>query len=410
MQMEIPPPVSDKGYPTALGAEVRSNYLRVGLAEETAYTDNFFTGVGGGSIAETTFSVLPSVAYDINTFRQHMTVASSPGFTFYSPSSALNEVDNSAAINYDCRVTPRTKFNVNDEFEDSSTSFGSTDAASNGVVSGAPESSTPGVTQPFAKRLTNSAGAEFSGQTGTNTMIGASGLSTVLHYPDPSQTAGLYDSSSRGGAVFYIHRITMAQYYGAYFQYLDMLAYPVGETSTTQTQTVMGYYTLYLKSQLSLSVSGGPQHYQTTLTPQPTITGWGPSVLASLGGQGKHISPAVSYSQSVTGGGGLLGAFHTRSAIASVRWQISRTWEVSAHGAYSINKSVSPILFSLTQSGHSVSGGSTLDYVINERMRVRAGYERLHQSYDNIPSIASNPDSDRETISLIWQFMRPLGR
>ena len=52
-QMMTPPPVSSQSYPTEVGAEVRSNYLRAGLSFATAYIDNRYAG-SGNPIAETT--------------------------------------------------------------------------------------------------------------------------------------------------------------------------------------------------------------------------------------------------------------------------------------------------------------------------------------------------------------------
>ena len=58
-QMMTPPPVSGANYPTEVGGQVRTNYLRGGLTSTTAYVNNFFAGSGDASVAETTESVLP---------------------------------------------------------------------------------------------------------------------------------------------------------------------------------------------------------------------------------------------------------------------------------------------------------------------------------------------------------------
>ncbi len=409
-QMMTPPPVSGANYPTEVGGEVRTNYLRGGLTSTTAYVNNLYSGGGNASIAETTVSVLPAITYDATTARRHTMVTYSPGFTFYQPSSALNEVDNNAAVDYDLRLVGHTMLNASDSFQDSSSPFSPEDAGAGGTVSGAPESSTPGVVPPFAKRLTNSANVELSMQTGRNVMIGGSGTATELHYPNPAQTPGLYDSSSRGGSVFYNRRISSSQYFGATYQYSDMLANPGSGTDTTQTHTVSGFYTYHPAARLSLSVSGGPQYYRTVETPLPAMGSWGTSVSTSMGWQGTRTSFAASYSQGITGGGGLLGAYHSRSANATARWQMARTWTASASGAYSINKTVNALLITGEPGGHSVSGSATLDHPIGEQYSIAFHYDRIHQSYDEIAVIAANPDSDRETISITWHFQRPLGR
>lgn len=409
-QMETPPPVSGTGYPTTIGVEARSNYLRGGITYSTAYIDNLYAGADNTAIAETTLSILPTVAFDVTTARQQAVMTYSSGFTIYRPSSTLNEVDNTAMVNYGLRLTPHTMISAMEKFEDSSSPFVPSDGELSGVVLGQPISSTPGVIPPFAKHVENSANAEITEQTGLNTMIGASGLSTELRYPNSSQTPGLSNSSSRGGMAFYSHRISPSQYVGAAYLYLDMLTYPVNAVSSTTTSTPMGYYTAYLKPRLSLSVSGGPQYYRVAETPLPTLSSWALLLSASMGWQGERTSFAADYSQSVTGGGGIAGAYHSKNAAITGRWMLARTWTAGVSGAYSINKTVSEILSPGAQNGHAISGSATLQHSLWRQMSMAFNYDRIHQSYSGIAAISANPDSDRESISITWNFLHPLGR
>ncbi len=410
--MMVPPPVSNVNYPASVGSEVHSNYLRGGFTESTAYISNLYAGSGGPSLAETTISILSSIALDATTTRQHMTVAFAPGYTFYSPSSILNSPDDSATAAYSVQLTPHTTFSANDQFQYSSMPiYNPAGVVSGGQVSGSPALSTPGVIAPFAPFLNNNANADFTAQTGMNTMLGGSGSLGTLHYPNSSETAGLYDYSSRGGSAFYNQRVLDRQYFGATYQYADILSYPTGETSTTQMQSVMGYYTIYAKSKLSFSILAGPQYYETSLPPIPVLSGWGPSVTASTGWQGMRTSLSASYSQSVTGGGGLLGAYHSKSANATARWQMSRTWTGNVDGAYSIIKSVSPqfALFGV-ENGHTVSGDMMAAHSMGAHWNISFSYVHIHLSYGNIAALSSNPDSDSGTVTIAWQFSRPLGK
>jgi hypothetical protein len=406
-QMMAPPPVNGMGYQTELGSEVRSNYLRAGLAFTTAYINNLYAGGSSTSIAETTFSVLPSIEYDATSAGRHTLVTYNPGFTFYQPSSELNEVDNTATLGYEMRLAEHAMLTAADSFQDSSSPFS---PGIDNTVSGLPVSSTPGVTPPFAKRLTNYANVELTAQPGLNLMVGALGQASLLDYPNPAQTTGLYDFYSSGGTVFCDWQLPPTQIFGISYQYLDMVSSPTGLTSTTEAETISGNYTFRFNQKLSMSVSGGPQYYKTVERPLPTTSAWGTSWSTSMGWQGTRTSFAASYAQGVTGGGGLLGAYHSRAANATARWQMARAWTASAYGAYSINKSVSPLLITSVTSGHSVSGGATLDRTFGEQFSVDFHYDHVHQSYSNIIAIATNPDSDRETISVTWHFQRPMGR
>jgi hypothetical protein len=408
--MATPPPVSGLNYATQLGSEVRRNYLRGGFTYSTSYIDNFLSNSGSTPVAETTISVLPMIALDASTARQHVVMTYSPGFTFYHPSSGLNEFDNAAAVDYAFLLSAHTTISVIERLEDSSSPFSPAYASTGGSISGTPPSTTPGVVPPFAKRLTNSVNAEITMQTGLNEMVGGSGLSTILRYPNASQTPGLYDSSSRGGTAFYNHRISVSQYIGATYQFVDMLTTATDSESTTKTSAVTGYYTVYPKARFSLSVSGGPQYYQVTETGLPSMSSWGPFVSASTGWQGGRASLAASFSHSVTGAGGLIGAYHTDSATAALRWQLAHTWTAGVSGAYFINKSVSALLPTEAGNGHSVTGSATLQHPIRGQISLAFGYDRIHQSYSHVAAIAANPDSDRVSISIAWNFQRELGR
>jgi hypothetical protein len=407
--MATPPPVSGLNYTVQLGSEVRHNYLRGGVGFTTSYIDNYLTDSTSPPESETTISVLPSIAFDTATARQHVLVAYSPGFTFYQPSSQLNEVDNVVAASYAFHLSEHTLISAVERFQDSSSPFSPSDIGGGGV-SGTPVSDTPGAIPPFAKVLTNTVSAEIAMQTGLNEMIGASGSWTELHYPNSAQTLGLSDSSSRGGTAFYNHRISNAQYVGVTYQFMDLLTAFDGGESATRTSTIMGYLTIYAKDRFSLSVSGGPQYYQVIEAPLPSLSTWGPAVSASTGWQGQRFSFAASYSHSVTGAGGLIGGYHTDIANATMRWQLARTWTAGASGGYAINKSVSSTLTTEAGNGHSVSESATLQHPIRGQVSLAFNYDRVHESYGQVAALAANPNADRVSVSLTWNFLRPLGR
>ena len=119
--------------------------------------------------------------------------------------------------------------------------------------------------------------------------------------------------------------------------------------------------------------------------------------------QSLHSSAAVSYLHSVSGGGGLIGAVELDSANASLRQQIRRNLSASFAGAYANNG----VLAVSALGGHSVSGSVSLQRQVGEHLSFQAGYTRLHQTYS---FFAADPDTNREWISISYQFARPLGR
>jgi hypothetical protein len=435
--MLIPPPVSIESYPTEVGSEVRSNYLRAGVTVSAGYIDNLYAGSGNAVLGETTVSVRPKIAFDATSSRQQSTLLYSPGFTFYLPTSELNQTDQNAIFNWRFRVTPHGTISANDIFQQGSSSFS---ASSLGAAGSAPASAV-GIIAPFAQRLTNAVDAQYSLQFNPRNMTGVTGRRFDLHYPDAAQVPGLYDSNEWGGGGFYSHRLTGAQYIGTTYRYSRILANPQNARSETQTHTFFLFYTIYLKRGLSFSLSGGPQEFDSeasfsatatpadglrtlshtravgsqqsadTQTQTVTTNSWSPGVTASTGWQRSHTNFSASYSRSVTAGGGLLGTFDSNSASASARWRASRTWTLAASATYSILKSVAPLpFFSTTLGGHSIGGVATADHPLSEHIGVSFEYDRLHQSYAGIAALVSNPNSDRGLVSVYWQFARPIGR
>jgi len=408
-RMLTPPPVNGEAYATVPAAETRSNYLNAGLGFSTAYSDNVLGGITANPVSDVSYSIWPTLALDETTPRLHSVLTYSPGFTFYQRTSARNEADQNVGIDVRYRLSPHVTVSVRDSFQKSSNVFNQPDLLSAGAVYGSPQPSTAAVIPPVADRLTNTANAELTYQFSATGMIGAGGTFTNLHFPDPTEVPGLFDSASRGGSAFYSHRLSRKHYVGALYQYSRILAYPVGATNETQTHAILAFYTIYLKPNLTLSLSGGPQHYETAQVPASSRS-WTPAATASLGWQGRHTTFATSYSRIVTGGGGLIGAFHSNTANASARWQIARTWNIGAAGNYAIYKTLSPFFFLASPGGHTVSGTVSMQHQIREHFNAELGYTRLHQSFNGIPLISANPDTNREYISISYQFTRPLGR
>lgn len=238
----------------------------------------------------------------------------------------------------------------------------------------------------------------------------------TLRYPNPAQAAGLYNSDQRGGSAFYNRRIFGTQYVGANYQYSWIHSFPEHAQSTaqiesqTQTHAVYAFYTIYPMRNFSISASGGVQHYAVAATSSSEIGGWAPMFMGSMGWQVLRTSVSANYSREVSGGGGLEGISTSTSAAASVRRQVSRTWTAGVSANYSINKSVTPSLLFAAQQGHMVSEAATVEHIFSNHISLNFTYDHLHQSYGGIAAIFNNPDSGRETVSLRWQFTRPLGR
>ena len=409
-RMPIPPMASGQAFPTTTLSETRSNYLDGGLTFQPAYNDNLLPGNGTQPIGDMSYSIRPIIELDRLTPRLHQTWGYHPGFTMYKKTSARNEADQSASLALQYRLSEHTTVSGQDSFIQSSNVFNQPDSLTGGPISGSPPSSPADVIVPFADRLTNTANADVAYQFSMNGMVGAGGTTAMFNYPNQSQSSSLYNSNSRGGSAFYNRRLFGTQYIGVTYQYMRILGNPQIGQLEIQTHTIFPFYTAFLGHAFSLSLAAGPQYFSYALSPFPTSQSWTPAVMGSVGWQAEHTSLAASYSRTVSGGGGLLGAKSSNRASVSATWQMTRTWNVGSTAGYAIYKNESSLSLSPSLGGHSVSGAVTIDHTLSDRLTMEVGYQRLHQSYSGIAAITSDPDADREFASISYQFTRPLGR
>jgi hypothetical protein len=176
----------------------------------------------------------------------------------------------------------------------------------------------------------------------------------------------------------------------------------------TQIQTVSFFYSAYLTPKLSVSIVGGPQHYQSSQSSVANAQGWAPSGGASLGWQARHTNVAANYSRTVTAGAGLLGVYNGNFVSVSVRQQLTRNWIAVVSGGYSIYKS--PRVTFSNRGGHAVLGTAAIERKLGTHISAELAYSRIHQSFAAIPVVSTFPDVNREWISISYQFTRPLGR
>jgi hypothetical protein len=407
--MLTPAPISGQGYSMGFTSETRSNYLRGGLMFSTAYDSDATTGTNGQPISDVSYSIFPTISLDQTRSRLHWVFNYAPGFTFYQKTSSLNQADQNLGVNLSYRLSPHVTLNVRDSFQKTSNVLNQPISDLANPVSGGVTAPNNSVIAPIADTLTNNANMSMTYQFSANGMIGASGTFTNLHYPNEDQVPGLYDSSSRGGSAFYNHRLSKMHYIGVTYQYQMFLAYPTVGQSETQTSTIYGFYTIYLKPTLSISFFGGPQYSNTQQFGVPTTTGWSPAGGASMNWQGKLTSFAASYSRSINSGGGLIGAVEYSSANGSFRRQLTRWWSMSIGGGYA-NNDVLEALPTLNNGGQTIQGNASVQRQIGEHFNLQLQYTRLHQSYNDIEAISIVPNRNRVAVLISYQFSRPLGR
>jgi hypothetical protein len=415
-RMLTPPPVGTLSFPLSLGSGERANYLRYGLSFTTTYNDNTLLGSSQTAVSDISYSVAPTIAIDETTSRLHWVAKYAPGFTFYQRISERNESDHNAAVQVTYRLSPHVTLSAEDHFQKSSNVFNNSNIDASMVVSGASQVPNFLVVPPTADRLSNTGSVGLTYQYSRNQMVGGSGVFTRLDYPHPTQAPGLFNANSQSGSAFYSFRLSKMHYIGAAYQYQRLLSYPSEGRSETQTHAAILFYTLSPSAHFSMSLFGGPQHSDTVLPPSPPgqpaqfeAKSWDPAVGASLSWQQRSTSFAVSYARVVAGSGGLVGAVHTDTSSGALRRKLMKHLNAEFDGGYARNRVIASTAVG-SQNGHTVFGAASLSQQFGQHISVQLGYMRLHQRYEPIPVLSANPDSNREFLSISYDFSRSLGR
>jgi hypothetical protein len=405
--MFIPSPVSDEGYSLAFAGETpRTNYLRGGLSFGTAYDDNAVPS-SGQAVGEAKYYILPTLSLQQTRPRVSFTLSYSPGYTFHQRVTSLNGIDHSLAIGFESRLSPHVTLKVSDSFQRTSDLLSLADLGVSPGGPGGPNGPSDPIVPPAANRISNFGQAEITYQFAQNAMIGAKSTLSGLWYPNRANIDGLFDATAGSGAVFYAHRLSGRHYIGATYQYQRLLTHPgQGET---QTQSTLFSYTLYLPPNLSLSFFAGPEHSATQGLFLVPFRRWSPAVGGSLAWHGERTSLVTGYARRVGDGGGLSGAVLSHRADASMLWQMARTLTGGIGASYS-SKSLLGAEQSLGAEGHTWSGSASIQHPLGQNLSVQLGYTYLHQSYGSVSVISDALDRNYVSISLTYQFERPLGR
>lgn len=414
-RMLTPPPVSGQTYPTAPSSQERANYLRGGVVFTTAHTDNALGSLSAFPISDVSYSIGPTVALDETTSRMHTVLTYAPGFTAYQKTTSRNEADENVGINFEYRLSPHLTFSAQDGFQKSSNVLNQSGLDTGEAISGATQGANFSVIAPLAARLSNAGNLGLTDQFSLNSMVGASGTFSNLHYPNPQEVPGLFDASTQGGSAFYTLRISKMNYVGATYQFQRLLSYPASTVNETQTHAILFFYTLYVSPRFSVSFFGGPQHsdsfqnVSSGTTIVPSLRMWTPAAGASVSWQGRQNTLAASYTHSIAGGGGLVGAVQMDAANFSAGQQITKTLNGTIAGGYSQNDLLDTLLPAAAY-GHSIFATVSLQKAFGQHIGLQAGYTRLHQSYSDVAVLSTAPDTNREFISFSYQFSKALGR
>jgi hypothetical protein len=300
-----------------------------------------------------------------------------------------------------------------DTFQKTSNVFNQAGSLGAGSVSGSLPVSPTDVIAPWIDRLSNGVNGNLGYQFSANGMIGGGGGSNLLRAPNYGSSGG-YDSNGQVASAFFNRRLTLTQTVGVNYQYTRNVSTYAAGAFEIQLHGVMLFYSFAPGEHFSASIAAGPQYYSETVTSSvtslPATNAWTPTVTASFGWQVERSSVAASLSRTVSGGGGLLGAYVGESASLHARHQFARTWTIDVGGDYGDYKNSTPQSLTAYPGGHTINGEISLDHPIGEHLHSTIGYQRMHRTYSGNTALAIDPDADRAYFTVSYQFSRPIGR
>ena len=407
-EMMTPPPVSGDAYPVIVGAETRSNFLAGAIVVTGAYNDNLMADPTKKA-GDWTYSIVPSISLDRRTPHHSESLSYNSGFTLYQNTPSLNGVTQEGSAGYQQHLSRFTVLSVKDTFRQNYNLFNQANPFVGTGISTGGSSTNAVYVYPFANQFGNSLDTGIEYQYSKSAMIGGGGSFSMLRYSNDKNTPGLDNSDMGQGSAFFSRRISPGQYLGINYEYAKISTHPV--QTTTTTQTVFGFYTMYLTHTVSISILGGPQHYYSRDdVSEASSNSWTPAVQGSVGYQMPHTSFSVGFSHIVSSARGLVGAYHSDLAGFTARRQITRTWNLNAGVNYALFKNATPNVSSMYPGGHTISGTASFERSFRERLGLVIGYGRFHQTYNFGTNTSLYPDCNREFASVSYSLSRALGR
>lgn len=397
--------------PAFSGELERGNQISGGMTLASGYDDNALTEQGR-QIGNTSFSFLPTLAWEQSWPRGLFDFSYSPGFTVNQRLSELNSSTQNAGLSAQFRLTEYLTLRLHDAFVATNNAWTGTNSETPGDVLHQPNQN---VLIPLAKTTSNQAGTDLIYCVGDGTIVGGSSSYSLLSYGNLQGGPGvqLIDSRTTGAEIFYQHRFFPKHWIGLTygFQRLNFN----GGVEDTQSQTALLFDTMTIQPHLTLSLFAGATHSHTdgfvtiggsgTLA-RPTPPQWSPNAGATLAWAGEHTGITATLSRRIDSGGGILGTVDRLSMMATLRRQFSPRWTGTINLIYDDNRPLDGVEFGY----RTVSGTASVQRQITRQMTVSASYARVHQTYGVVVPTQLFPDHNRALLSVSYLFNRPLGR
>lgn len=319
---------------------------------------------------------------------------------------------------------PHTLLELRQDFLMTNNPFGQADQGQTvSAVSGTGQlNSSAGV--PIATRTSFVSSGALTYQFSRRSSLGINGSFSSLRFRDLPKLSGvdvnLIDGRTTTGRVFYVLDISRGQRIGAEYQVQDLRF--GGDAAHTLDQTVFLFDEIHLRSNMTLTLFGGPGYthlHNNVLVPSsggtpsvlPSLRDeWSPSGGASYTWQGKRLAVRLTGSSLITDGGGALGTVRAFSGSGELREDLSKRWTGTLGYTYSDGRLIGGPINNGASRITTEQASVGVVHHLSQQISMTAEYAHLRQLGGGAVTPYSTGDHNRASVSMTYQFVRPLGR
>jgi hypothetical protein len=408
------------------GATAPENVLFGGLGIAVVYDDNIAITNGqtrGGFL----YSLTPNMTLQETRPNRTLDLSFVGGLTMAQHDRAVNNgTQDTAAFTaqYQQLLGPHILLTSRQEFLKTNNPFGAGDQGPTmSTVSEAGQlNATFGV--PSATRTSFVSSEAIIYQFSRHASVGIDGSYSRLRLRDVAETAGgnatLIDGQTATGHFFYALEISRAQKIGAEYQVQDLRF--DGDAARTQDNALFLFDEIRLTSSMTLALYAGPDYvhvHNNIVAPSsggrpqvlPLVDDvWFPSGGATYTWLGKSVALRLSGSSLVTDGAGATGSIQALTAGVELRKDFGKQWTATSGFSYASGQLIEGSTTGAASRITTEQPRLSLVHRLSPHATLDAQYAYLWQLGGGaiIPLVAGN--HHRASISLLYQFARPVGR
>jgi long-subunit fatty acid transport protein len=386
------------------------NILSLGLTVGSSYDDNIL-GNNQQRVGDVDLLVGPSIRLHRDGRHLSAALGYQPYFRMYRNASIQNAADQILELDLTYHASSHLSFRGRGSAYYTTGIFQPNQNAEFVPELGSPSSLNQTVFTPTTRELTWNSRVDLNYQVNVRDSFDLfAGQAAVDFMHQVPNEGALQNTQQRTAGLVYQYRLSPHTTVGINYMVQDIRFWP-----ESRTLVHSGFFTYAQQFSPSLTVSlfGGPQYTHLndlvllrfgplTLRTPFDQTQWNWAVGSSLVKRENNTVFQFSALHQVSDGGGLIGGVSSSSVMASVRRQLTRTWDVAVSAGYAKNSSLGS---AFSQGGYdSLTAEAGLEHSLTDKLSLRVGYDFLRQrSTGQSPSLG-NFDRDLWSVQVSYSF------